>query len=397
MASSTLFTTVPASSPASSLDAPRIRVVDVFNTDRAAKALGMRRAERINQSARYENLIVCADGPYVQMLRDRGIRVLTTPIPRRIAPLAMLRCARRMAAMLRAEGCTIIHSHGSTAAVCARMAARKAGIHLVVHTVHGFHFHSGMHPLRQRIYATAERLLTRYTDLLLFQNQEDLDESVQFGIRAKYGSVKVGNGINLRAFDDLRRAQPGDPPIVLMIGRFEPVKNHVMLLQAATRLVERGVKFQLWFAGGGPLFEQHRQLAQSLGLGDHVKFFGYVTDVVDLVRQASIAVLPSIKEGIPRGLLEPMAAGVPVIATDVKGNRETVVNGETGLLIPLGESQALAMSIERLLKDHSLRDRMGGAASRWVRSQFDEDQVVDRLLNIYDSLVDRAKPVVTAG
>src|SRR4051812_22953540 len=114
----------PDAATASLASAPSrapIRVADVFNTDRAAKSLGMNRALRINQSGRFENLIVCGDGPFVQTMRERGLRVFTTSIPRRIAPVEMWRCAGRIARLLRNQNCTMIHSHGSTAAVCARL------------------------------------------------------------------------------------------------------------------------------------------------------------------------------------------------------------------------------------------------------------------------------------
>ncbi|MBI3840126.1 MAG: glycosyltransferase family 4 protein [Planctomycetia bacterium] len=365
----------------------RIRIVDVFNTDHAARALGMRRAELINQSGRYENLIVCTDGPCVPLLRQRGIRVFTTPIPRRIAPLEMLHCAREIARLVNQERCSVIHSHGSTAAACARLAARRAGVGIVVHTVHGFHFHQGMNPLRRAMYATAERLLTQYTDLLLFQNQEDLDESRRYGIRARRGNVKIGNGIDLRPFASLTPEGKADPPAILMIGRFERVKNQTMLLRAAKLLAERGDRFQLWFAGKGVLLEKHRQLAAELGLADRVHFFGYCQDVMPHIRRSTIAALTSIKEGIPRGLLEPMAAGLPVVTTDVKGNRETVVRGKTGFLVPLDDAEALARALHELLQNAPLREQLGAAGAHWVRQNFDEDRVVDRLLNVYDSLL----------
>jgi glycosyltransferase involved in cell wall biosynthesis len=232
-------------------------------------------------------------------------------------------------------------------------------------------------------------MLTRYTDLLLFQNQEDLTESLRHGIQARWGNLKIGNGIHLGQLVRMDR-QEQDPPVVLTIGRLEPVKNQAFLLRAARRAADRGARFQLWFAGAGPLLESHRRLAASLGLADRSRFFGYVSNVPDLIRQASLAVLPSIKEGIPRGLLEPMAAGVPVVASDVKGNRETVCHGKTGWLVPLDDDEALAQTLHIALADRELRQRMGVAAAQSIRENFDEDRVVDRLMDVYESLVARS-------
>jgi glycosyltransferase involved in cell wall biosynthesis len=367
-----------------------IKIVDVFNIDHAARVLGMRRAELINQSGRYENVIVCTDGPCVPLLRQRGIRVITTPIPRRIAPLEMLHCAREIARLIEPERCSIVHSHDSTVGVCARLAARKAGVPHVVHSVHGFHFHQNMSRLRRAVFATGERLQAYYTDLLLFQHQEDLDDSRRWGIHARRGNLKIGNGIDLRPFASPSPERKADPPVILMIARFEPPKNQSMLLRAGKLLAERGTRFQLWFVGAGHLLEKHRQIAAELNLADRARFFGYHLDVVPLIRQATIAALTSIKEGIPRGLLEPMAAGLPVVTTDVKGNRETVVHGKTGLVVPLDDDEALAQALQELLDDTALRQQLGSAAAHCVRKNFDEVDVVERLLGIYDSLLTSA-------
>jgi glycosyltransferase involved in cell wall biosynthesis len=365
----------------------RIRVVDVFNTDRAAKSLGARRAELINQCGPFENVIICSPGPYTDVLRSRGIRVFTTAIPRSLAPLAVLRCVRRLKELLEEVDCTILHTHGSTASFCARLAARRAGIPIIVHTVHGFHFHAEMDAIRHRLFVAAERFLTRYTSTLLFQNRDDMREAAEFGIIAAQGNVFVGNGIDLRPFANSPLIKPDTPPAILMIGRFEPVKNQGMLMRAARILLERDVQFRLYFAGTGPTLEQHKRLAARLGLADRVEFFGYLNDLPALIRRSSVAVLTSVKEGIPRGLLEPMAAGVPVIATDVKGNRDTVPTPVTEWLVPLNDDVALADRLEQLLTDASLCRRMGQTAAAWVRSRFDEEMVVQRLIEVYERLL----------
>jgi glycosyltransferase involved in cell wall biosynthesis len=366
-------------------DQHRVRVVDVFNTDRAAKSLGARRAELLNDSGRFENVIICGPGPYVDVLRSRGIQVLTALIPRSLAPLAIAQSAKQLGDLLQEVGCTILHTHGSTASLCARLAARRVGTPIVVHTVHGFHFHARMAPIQRRFFVYAERLLARYTHALLFQNREDMREAGELGITALQGNVYMGNGIDLRSFTSMLDRMPDNPPAILMIGRFEPVKNQAMLLRAARILLERGVQFGIYFAGTGPTLEQHKRLAAELELADRVEFLGYLNDVPALIGRASIAALTSIKEGIPRGLLEPMAAGLPVIATDVKGNRETVPAPEW--LVPLNDDLALADRLQQLLSDEPMRRHMGQTAAAWVRRHFDEELIVQRLIELYDCLL----------
>lgn len=363
-----------------------IRVMDVYNVDRAAKELHMHRAELINGEGRYQNSIVCTEGPCVDGFRQRGIDVDTIPIARELSPKKMMASVQELAALFEKRQPTIVHSHGSTAGACARLAARQAGVPYVVHTVHGFHFHEFMSALGRRVFIHAERFLARYTDVLLFQNQEDLDEAARHGIRASRANLKVGNGIHWQQYASLQLAPIEEIPVLLMIARFEPVKNQDMLIRAAHILMKRGVSFQLWFAGGGPRLDYCKQLSDQLGLGNRAHFMGYVNDVRPLVAQASVSVLTSLKEGIPRGLLEPMAAGIPVVATDVKGNRETVIDGKTGMLVPLNDVRVLADVLQRLIEENTLRRQLGRESAAWVRDNFDESKVVNRLVSIYDSL-----------
>ncbi len=132
-----------------------------------------------------------------------------------------------------------------------------------------------------------------------------------------------------------------------------------------------------------------------------MRFLGYHDDVPGVLAQAGIAVLTSIKEGLPRGLMEPMAMGLPVVATDVKGNRQVVVEGKCGFLVPLDDHVTLAQRLTLLIDDLDLRRRMGQDAYQRARENFDERNVIHNLLNIYREACSlsaslHAEPVSTA-
>ena len=168
---------------------------------------------------------------------------------------------------------------------------------------------------------------------------------------------------------------------MLCVGRLEPVKNQPMLFAALERL--RAHRPLLWLVGDGPLQAQYEAEVARRGLADGVQFLGYRYDVPELTAAADVVVLPSVKEGIPRALMQASAVGVPVVATDVKGSREVVVDGRTGYLVPLNDVPALADRLAALFDSPALRGELGAAGAAHAREHFDEQRVVERLVGIY--------------
>ncbi|MCC6765163.1 MAG: glycosyltransferase [Deltaproteobacteria bacterium] len=202
------------------------------------------------------------------------------------------------------------------------------------------------------------------------------------GLRPRHGIHYVGNGINLERFAQ-RSAPPTNPRLVLLcVGRIEPVKNHPMLFRALATL-RRTHDVVLRLVGDGPLEGQYREDLARAGLADAVEFLGYRYDVPALTAAADVVVLTSVKEGIPRALMQAAAVGVPAVATDVKGSREVVVDGVTGYLVPLGDAERLTDRLDALLAAPALRAQMGLRAAAHAREHFDERRVAQRLVQTY--------------
>jgi len=270
---------------------------------------------------------------------------------------------------------------------------------LVIHTTHGFHFHENMSALRRLPWVAAERWLSRFCDLLLCQNRQEVEEIRRLGIRPRQGVCHVGNGIDLGQFRPRARMPESPRPVLLCVARLEAVKNHAMLFRAFAILRRRHDAI-LKLVGEGPWREHYERELAAAGLAEAVEFLGYRYDVPELTAGADVAVLTSVKEGIPRALMQAAAVGVPVVATDVKGTREVVVNAQTGFLVPLGDAEALADRLGRLLDDAELRRQMGARAVKHAREHFDEEQVVQRLVRVYRNalfargLADARQPAV---
>jgi glycosyltransferase involved in cell wall biosynthesis len=363
----------------------RPRILDIVNTDHAALHFLAFRARWINQHTEFENDVVCSPGPHLPRIDLPAGRITAMDIPRGMAPGSLARFLARLVRHLRAHSYTIVHTHNSITGAIGRIAARAARVPLTIHTTHGFHFHEHMGRLRTLPFLAAERALSRCCDVLLCQSREELALAPRLGLQPRHGVHLVGNGIDLTFFPP-RASQPRNPrPVILCVGRLEPVKNQSMLFRALARLRRLRPEHRplVRLVGDGPSQPAYEAELGRLGLTDTVEFLGYRYDIPALTAAADVVVLTSLKEGIPRALMQASAVGVPVVATDVKGSREVVLDGETGFLVSLGDVAALAERLATLLDDPTLRRDMGVRAVEHAREHFDEARVVERLVQLY--------------
>jgi glycosyltransferase involved in cell wall biosynthesis len=358
------------------------RILDIVNTDHAALNFLVFRARWINERTEFRNDIMCSRGPHLRHVHVDGGTVTALDIPRGMSPGGVTRLLARLVRHLREHCYTIVHTHNSITGIVGRIAARIARVPVIIHTTHGFHFHENMGVVQQLPYVAAERWFARWCDVLLFQNREELEDVRRLGLRPRQGSYLVGNGIDLSQFRK-RLTPPVNPrPVLLCVARLEPVKNHEMLF-SALEILRRRFDPVVWLVGEGPYQARYEADLRRRGLADAVSFLGYRYDVPELTAAADIAVLTSVKEGIPRALMQAMAVGLPVVATDVKGSREVVVDGETGFLVPLDDVGALVERLGALMESADLRREMGGRGVQHVHQHFDEEQVAERLVGIY--------------
>ncbi len=368
-----------------------LRIVDVINLSTSADTLLRERVLALRASG-IDNRIVCMDGPSVAALRERGIPVHTAPLPRGLDPRRLLASTLDIAAYLRRLEVDVVHTHCSVPGAVGRMAARLARVPVVIHTVHGFAFHERTPWLERRLYVLAERLLGRMTSLLLTQNRSDLELAERYDIGPRGRRRLIGNGIDLARFHpEKRHGGPADLLTLTCVARLEPVKNHRLLFAAARLLKARGLSFRLRLVGDGPLRAEHERACRSLGIGEEVEFLGYRGDMPALLAETDIAVLTSLKEGVPRAVLEAMAMGIPVVATRVTGTREAVRHGETGLLVGLDDAVALADALAGLAADPARRERMGARAREVAEEEYDESVIVAALEKTYRTLVRAAE------
>jgi glycosyltransferase involved in cell wall biosynthesis len=362
------------------------------------------------RAAGFEVGAISAPGADLAPVAAAGVPHYPVPFTRRMTPLADLRAAWHLWRLFRRERFTIVHTHQVKAALFGQVAARLAGIPVVVNTIHGFYFHDRTPALKRRAWILLERLMARFSTLLLSQNREDIETAVREGICRRDQIRYIGNGIDLARFDrraiddgELARLReslgvaPGDR-VVGFVGRLVREKGVFELFDAIRRLQPRIPGLRLLVIG--PVDRDKADAIepdsdQARALAGAAVFTGYRHDMPALYALMDVCVLPSHREGMPRSPMEASAMGVPCVATAIRGCREVVQEGINGSLVPVGDVAALAEAIATLLdQPAAAAAAMGARARALALERFDERQVFERVAAAYrDLLGDRGLPV----
>jgi len=294
----------------------------------------------------------------------------------------------------------VVHTHGSKAGILARLAARSVARRpFVVHTVHGWSFHDHMSAAVRAAYVALERAAARVTDRIVTVSRLDRDKGLAAGIGTlrRYVVIRELNDLGpfLRAADaglvanDAARTAlglPVDVPVVGTVGRLAPQKDPATFVRAAATLARQVPAAHFVMVGGGPDESEVMALARQLGIDGRVVLAGHRDDVPALLPAFDVFLLTSRWEGLPLVLPQAMAAGVPVVATAADGNREIVVSGENGLLVPVGAPEAAARAVMRVLTDDALRERLV-AGGRQTAEAYALETTVPQLEALYSELL----------
>lgn len=328
--------------------------------------------------------VICLDssGVLAQGSSDVGVSVetigTTGSVPQRI-----LRLARR----LRQLKPHVVHTHNPQAHLHGAWAGRLARVPVVIHTKHGRGRIDG------RVLAALSRVATTWTSCFVTVSEDaarvarDVDHVPARKLRV------IHNGIDVERFSasGVRDSRPRGRAIT--VGRLDPIKDQATLLRATRLVVDKMPSFQLDVVGDGPSRPELEALQASLGLGRQVRFHGYRDPVTTYLATSDFFVLSSLSEGVSIALLEAMASGLPAVATDVGGNREVVIPGETGLLVSAGSPEALADAMLKIQSDSATLERMGLASRRRVEDQFSLGHVVAQYERLYIECLERSTRV----
>ena len=328
---------------------------------------------------------------YVEDLERAGIPVLSLGIRRKLPdPRPALQFVR----LLRKWRPQIVHSHMVHANILARVARIFAPVPVLISTAHSIDERGrrGSGRLRTFLYRITDPLC----DLTTQVTQAGLDRYVRIGAAPQHKIRYYPNGVDTERFCPnfevrvkLRKELGlGEAFVWLAVGRFDPPKDYPTMLRAFSVVAQRYPNARLLIAGDGPLKPSMSVLARELGIARCVPFLGIRRDVPELMNAADAYVMSSAWEGMPMVLLEAHASGLPVVATNVGGNREVVLPEKTGFLVPPKNPEALAEAMLRLMAlPEEERRRMGEAARQHIEANFSLDRVVDQWEALYRELL----------
>jgi glycosyltransferase involved in cell wall biosynthesis len=352
---------------------------------------------RAQRAAGFKVELACRPGEDAAQIAAEGFPLHPIAFERSYNLWAHARAWRSLSHLIQHRRPTVVHTHTPIASLIARPVARRWNVPIILYTAHGFYFHDRMSPWARRIHIGLERVAQRRADFLFTQSAEDLETAISKGIAPQSRAMAIGNGVDLNHFRPeelgegaLREGRcqlgldPTDGPVVIVIGRLVREKGYLEFLQAM-EIAHRQFPSARAIVIGQALESDHdgsaaqiRAEARRLGLEGVVRFVGARDDVERLLTLGDLFCLPSWREGMPRSIIEAMAVGLPVVATDIRGCREEVVHGETGLLVPVRDPVGLAAGLSRLMGDPMLRRKMGEAGRRRAVERFDEKGVIER-------------------
>lgn len=336
---------------------------------------------------------------------QRGVKVMRIPeLGRRLHPWQDLVALAKLVRLLRRVRPTIVHTHTAKAGTLGRIAALLAGVPVRVHTFHGHVFHGYFGPGMTRVFLAVERLLARATTQVVTVSDSQASELVhtyRICPAAKMRAIPLG--LELDRFAPARTAALrgdlraelgiGDEPIVTIVGRLAPIKNHGLLLEAAARLAAEGRPCHFAVVGGGTEEAALRERARALGVADRVTFLGWRRDLDRVYAGSDVVALTSGNEGTPVALIEALAAGRAVVSTDVGGVRDVLQDGALGLLVPPGDAGALAGALARLLDDPALRESLGARGAVSAPARYGVGRLLADVRGLYDELLPGARAI----
>lgn len=322
------------------------------------------------------------DGFLIEEARALGVQVhILKHLLHPIRPHEDLLGLFEVASLLKRVNPHLLHAHSSKAGFLGRVAARALGIRSLF-TAHGWAFTEGVSVGRKALAVTLEALAGRLGDGIIAVSEWDRNLALRYRVAAPNRIFTVWNGVP----DTSHRADPArEPPRIAMVARFAPQKDHALLLTALASL--RELPWTLDLVGDGPLLPEVQALAKRLGLAERVRFWGRRLDVDRLLAEVQVFVLTSNWEGLPLVVLEAMRAGLPVVATDVGGVGEAVVEGKTGFLVGRGDEAALREKLSLLLENPALRASMGKAGRRRYEEAFTLERMLLETWRVYEEVL----------
>lgn len=330
---------------------------------------------------------------YLEKLRTEGVILHNIHFARSPINRENVAAYQQLKQVIDSTRFDLIHCHTPAASMITRLAARGARKNgtVVMYTCHGFHFHNAAPKKNWMIYYPVERFCSFFCDYIVTINKEDFKRARTFHAKNVRYIPGVGVDISKIKNTDIDKAAykrsiglPEDSIMLLSVGEMIERKNHETIIRALGKLQNKNIYYVI--CGKGPLKEHLENLAKGLGIADNVSFLGFRKDIPELCNTADISAFPSRIEGLGLAGIEAMAAGVPLVSSNVHGILDYVIDGETGYACDPEDVDGFARAIDRLANDAGLRSEMKDKCLMAVEP-FEIKNALRTMWDIYDEVL----------
>jgi len=307
-----------------------------------------------------------------------------------LSPFYDIKCLFALKKIFKNEKIDIVHTHSSKAGILGRIAAKMAGVPVIIHTVHGFSFNDFQNFLTRNFYILLERIAASFTSKLIVVTKIDIEK----GLKAKVGKREqyalIRSGFDLTEFSAPRdllylkkefKLEDG-VKTVGMVACLKAQKNPADFVRMAALLKKKHPAVKYFLVGDGEKRAEVEKLIAENNLTDDMILTGWRKDVAGFIQLFDVVVLTSLWEGLPRVLPQSMCAGKPIAATAVDGSKEAIIDGVNGYLVPPKDYTAMAEKVDLLLSSPALREQMGASGSK-MSGEWDQNKMVDAIEEIY--------------
>lgn len=342
-----------------------------------------------------------SEGSLKAEFRRRGIKLEFIPeLVREINSVKDFLALFKIIRKLKKQPFDIIHTNSSKAGILGRLAAKLAGVPVIVHTVHGWSFHDRMSFAKKKFYITLEKWMERFTDKLITVTDLDIKKGLDAGISKPDKYVTIHSAIEIERYRTPTKNRReiinelGLDPNKITIGtvsRMSQQKAPIDFVNTAKMICERYDNVQFLFIGDGPLRQEVENLIMFHHLENKVFIPGIRYDVPNMLAVMDIFILNSLWEGLPRVFPQAMAANLPIIGTKVNGAPEAIENGKNGFLVTPGKPEEMVEKIGILLNDKNRREEMGKTGYGIVDLAFNVIHMIEQIEKIYENCLKQKK------
>ncbi len=349
----------------------------------------------------YQSTLVCGniapgEGDMTYFAEQHGVQPVVVPeLGRSLHPLRDAVTVWKLYRLLRRIRPDVVHTHTAKAGFVGRVAARLAGVPVVVHTFHGHVFHGYFGPVQTQLFLWLERFAARLSDRIITLSEglrEELADTYRITGRDRIAVLPLG--LDLDAFTQMPRRSgafrqawgiPADAPLIGIVGRLVPVKNHMLFLHAAAQMQTELPQARFAIVGDGEMRPQIEAQVDALGLRHATIFTGWQRNLTTVYSDLDVLAVSSVNEGTPVSVIEALASGCPVAATAVGGLPDLLERGKLGRLVPPNDADALAQAILQLLR----YPPDGSRARTLMRERYGIDRLAGDLDHLYRGLLAR--------